>query len=79
MTLAVLCWLLTGGSVSAAASDPQLDPKPEETVTDPRPTPDSGPTFPNPPAPEPPTPAPPTPPTPSPQPSPPPQPSRPQP
>ncbi|SLM47326.1 protein of unknown function [Nitrospira japonica] len=78
MTLAILYWLLTGESVAAASSDPQLDPKAGETMADPRPAPGTGPTFPNPPAPEPPTPVPPAPPPPSPQPNPPPQP-RPQP
>jgi hypothetical protein len=78
LALPVLCWLLAG---EALPPDLQSDAGTEETVTDPRPTPSTGPTFPNPPAPEPPAPAPPAPsPTPAPPPPPDPsQPSRPQP
>lgn len=79
VTVAVAAWLLIGESPSTADPNLQRNPETEETVTDPRPTPSTGPTFPNPPAPEPSPPVPPTTPVPAPQPNPPPQPSRPQP
>lgn len=78
LALPILCWLLAGEALSPAL---QSDASTEETVTDPRPTPSTGPTFPNPPAPVPPAPVPPAP-SPAPAPPSPPgpsQPSRPQP